>query len=82
MAQDSSGTTGQHRRHPSAPKGQFGAAHGVDTAKDRMQPPLRNPMMDGVLSEPQRAKLIPSHNPMLHLRHPPNPSSYAGRLLS
>jgi hypothetical protein len=68
VAQDCSGAARQHSCHPSAPWRQAGTAHGVDTTKDRVQPPLRNPVMDGVPAEPECEKLIPLHNPMLSLR--------------
>ncbi|HEV7482999.1 MAG TPA: hypothetical protein VGO13_07860 [Solirubrobacterales bacterium] len=54
VTEDGSRAADQDRRHPSPPLTETGATHGIDPAKDRVQPPGRDPVADCVPAVPQR----------------------------
>jgi hypothetical protein len=83
VAQNSSEAARQHRRHPSTPLGEAGTAHGINTAEDRMQPSLRDPVVNGMRAETKCPKLLSRQNPMLIPHQSPSTRDCrARRLLS
>ncbi len=51
--------------------GETGAAHGVHPSRDRVQPPFRDAVLDGMCGEPERQQLTPRHDAVLPSREGP-----------
>src|SRR5215204_6120418 len=69
MAQHSSGTAGEHRRHPPCLTAAPSVSDGINTTVDAMQAPLLGALGDRTLRQSHLDELARRHDPMLHPRY-------------